>query len=121
MSSPLEKLTSHIQLHFVHFVMTALAPSLRNGQSGVRDGQVVRAGSEASPARRSARSAVRRRLHFVLSVQGGRGESAGSAEKAIRQIRAHAPSREDQAHRVWPVGGGESGETGRKAAGDVRL
>ena len=28
-------LTSHIQLHFVHFVMTAQAPSLRNGQSGV--------------------------------------------------------------------------------------
>src|SRR6266545_2981931 len=24
-----------VKLHFVHFVMTALAPSLRNGQSGV--------------------------------------------------------------------------------------
>src|SRR6266542_3703623 len=27
--------TTQFRLHFVHFVMTALAPSLRNGQSGV--------------------------------------------------------------------------------------
>src|SRR6266508_2075223 len=37
MWSRFEKLTWHIQLHFVHFVMTAQAPSLRNGQSGVME------------------------------------------------------------------------------------
>ena len=36
MCSLLEKLTLHIRHHFVHFVMTAQAPSLRNGQSGVQ-------------------------------------------------------------------------------------
>jgi hypothetical protein len=29
------KIAPYVILHFVHFVMTALAPSLRNGQSGV--------------------------------------------------------------------------------------
>src|SRR5262245_15670340 len=41
------KQTSDIQLYFVHFAMTALATSLRNGQSGVRTALFVLSGDRS--------------------------------------------------------------------------
>src|SRR5215475_5616813 len=68
-----------LKLHFVHFVMTALAPSLRNGQSGVKAGTAnVRSSANLDVINASVLPLVTSGLHADLGAVGDEDAVEGS-------------------------------------------
>src|SRR5881397_3200037 len=58
---------------------------------------------------------------FLLSVSGGRRESARRVGEEISEVRPDAASGQNSVDGVWAQGPGQGRETGRSETGDLRF